>query len=137
MAVKTKELLIMDYRKKENEEKVQKALHTIPFFSKVPKDAEIPLKLLEKLFHTITTKYAITLQWIMHTATKEGMHYYSFSFKEDVTHNHLESITAYTIYEGFAKSALFLFAQYKTGKLMTREDLAIKKQRERLKHEED
>lgn len=129
----TEQILCMDCRKESNRAKLQKALHMIPQFKK--EKGDVPISLFEKMMYVVTTKYAVTVQWISYILQEDQV-YWSVSIRNDVDYSYMETITAVTIYELLAKVSIFLYAKVKNKELTTKEDLHIMKEKQRLKNED-
>jgi len=112
-----KELLRLDMRVKENAKKLQNALLILPFFEDREK---VNMSDLEKLVAKHEEKYPIMLSYIMPTPKVSGdPKYYSFMVKTSDTHEHVDTIYALSMFEGFAKVLLLMYSwskKYKDGK---------------------
>lgn len=129
----TEQILCMDCRKESNRIKLQKALHMIPQFKK--EKGDVPISLFEKMMYVVTTKYAVTVQWISYILQEDQI-YWSVSIRNDVDYSYMQTITAVTIYELLAKVSIYLYAKVKNKELTTKEDLHIMKEKQRLKNED-
>lgn len=116
----------------EANEIIQKALRKIKPLSKYEDmEEDIPLELVEKVIHTIISKYNVCIQWISHESRLAIPEvYWSVSLKTSDTHKWLGSIQAANMYELLAKVAIKLYVMVKN------EELIVKgKDEERLRKE--
>ena len=99
-------------------------------------EEDIPLELVEKVIHTIVSKYHVRIQWITHESRLNIPEvYWSVSIKTDDTHKWLGSIQAATMYELLAKTAIKLYSLVKKEELVVRDVNEEKLRKERLSKE--
>lgn len=102
---------------------IQKALRKIKPLSKFEGVEEnIPLELVEKVIHTIVSKYHVGIQWISHESRLNIPEvYWSVSIKTTDDHKWLGSIQGATMYELLAKTAIKLYVLVKNEELTVRD----------------
>ena len=130
--MKTEEILNLDYRKEKSQEIIQKVLRKIKPLSKFSEEEQIPLEAIEKLVRVLCQKYMITPQWMMMTY-KEGVHsIYSISVKTTTDHKWLGNVYGICLYEVFAKLAIKMYSEIKSGNIEPTSLSKEEKQRERI-----
>lgn len=114
---------MLDCRKSENREIIQKVLKKIKPFSKYDESTDVPLEMVEMLIHKLTNKYFIRIQWINHSSIPfrgEEEFLWSVSMKRDDTHAWVGNVTGLTLYEMAAKTAIKMFSITKNGDIPER-----------------
>ena len=129
--MKTEQILNLDYRKEESQEIIQKVLTKIKPLSKYS-DEFVPLEVIEKLIRVLCQKYEITPQWMTMSYHEPILGLYSIGVKTTTDHKWLGTVYGMCLYEVFAKLAIKMYSEVKSGnipiKTMTKEE----KQRERI-----
>lgn len=129
--MKTEQILNLDYRKEESQEIIQKVLTKIKPLSKYS-DEFVPLEAIEKLIRVLCQKYEITPQWMTMSYHEPILGLYSIGVKTTTDHKWLGTVYGMCLYEVFAKLAIKMYSEVKSGnipiKTMTKEE----KQRERI-----
>lgn len=130
--MKTEDILNLDYRKEESQETIQKVLRKIKPLSKFS-DEMIPLEAIEKTVKVLTNKYAITPQW-MTISYREPvvLGNYSIGVKTSDTHEWLGTVYGSCLYEVFAKLAIKMYAEVRSGKIPLNTPSKEEKERERI-----
>lgn len=100
--MKLSEILQLDLRVKENHEALSEALLKLPFFGRKPSVDELELAVWK-----MQKKYPVRLSYVMPSTIEDQ--FYSFMIKNWNTNEWLKTIYAMTMYEGFAKTALYMF----------------------------
>lgn len=129
--MKTEQILNLDYRKEESQEIIQKVLRKIKPLSKYSDESNIPIEAIEKLVHVLVQKYEITPQW-MSMSYFEPIGIYSIGVKTTTDHKWLGTAYGMCLYEVFAKLAIKMYSEVKSGNIPARTMTKEKKQRERL-----
>lgn len=119
--MKTEEILNLDYRKEENQETIQKVLRKIKPLSKFSDENEIPLEAIEKAIRIMVNKYAITPQWLTMTFHEQTHCIYSIGVKTSDTHQWLGNVFGVCLYEVFAKLAIKIYSEIKSGRIPEKE----------------
>lgn len=124
-------------RNPEANEIIQKVLRKIKPLSKYEDmEEDIPLELVERVIHTIVSKYHVGVQWISHESRLSIPEvYWSISIKTTDTHKWLVSIQAATMYELLAKTAIKLYSLAKSDELTIRDIDEGKRKKENLSKE--
>lgn len=134
--MKTEQILNLDYRKEESQEIIQKVLTKIKPLSKYS-DELVPLDAIEKLIRVLCQKYEITPQWMTMSFHEPILGIYSIGVKTTTDHKWLGTVYGMCLYEVFAKLAIKMYSEVKSGnipiKTMTKEE----KQRERIARKVD
>jgi hypothetical protein len=135
--MKTEQILNLDYRKEESKEIIQKVLRKIKPLSKFSDEEQIPLEAVEKLVRVLSQKYMITPQW-MNISLRDGVSsIYSIGVKTTTDHKWLGNVYGMCLYEVFAKLAIKMYSEIKSGNiepaLLSKEE----KQRERIAKKAD
>lgn len=108
-------LLILDCRKEENRQMVQKELKKQKAFAKYKDD--IPAQKIEEFIHHITNKYTITIQYMNYISYgKEGT-YWSCPIKRTTNHEWIKTIYGYNTYDALTKAALYMYSEIKKGNI--------------------
>lgn len=127
--MKTEQILNLDYRKEESQEIIQKVLTKIKPLSKYS-DEFVPLEAIEKLIRVLCQKYEIIPQWMTMSYHEPILGIYSIGVKTTTDHKWLGTVYGMCLYEVFAKLAIKMYSEVKSGnipiKTMTKEE----KQRE-------
>lgn len=116
--MKTEHILNLDYRKEENQEIIQKVLKKIKPLSKYSE--EVPLESIEKTIKVLTNKYDIMPQWMGMNYHEPILGIYSIGVKTATTHKWLGNVYGMCLYEVFAKLAIKMYSDVKTGKVKQR-----------------
>lgn len=134
--MKTEQILNLDYRKEESQEIIQKVLTKIKPLSKYS-DEFVPLEAIEKLIRVLCQKYEITPQWMTMSYNEPILGIYYIGVKTTTDHKWLGTVYGMCLYEVFAKLAIKMYSEVKSGnipiKTMTKEE----KQRERIARKVD
>lgn len=117
--LKTFVLLSLDCRKKENAEKVNKALMKIKPIQKRCKDENklVDIELLEDFVEKMCRKYDVKPQSIMPSYLDNESRWYSLSFITRKKHEWLDTTHAYSMWELFAKASIMLYVMIKQEKV--------------------
>lgn len=118
--MKTNEILNLDYRKKESQEIIQKVLTKIKPLSKYSGET-VPLEAIEKLVCVLCQKYEIVPQWMMMSFDEPIIGIYSIGVKTTTNHKWLGTVYGMCIYEVFAKLAIKMYSEVKSGNIPTKE----------------
>lgn len=133
--MKTEQILMLDYRKEENVQIIQKVLRQVKPLSKYSDEELIPIEALEKTVSVLSNKYSIQPQWITCSyvgQVKDVFAIYSVGVKTSDTHAWLGTVNAHIIYELFAKLVVFMYAQVRSGKIEIRQPSKEEAEREKL-----
>lgn len=130
--MKTEQILNLDYRKKENQEIIQKVLRKIKPLSKYSEESNIPIKAIEKLVHVIVKKYEIIPQWIAMSYHEPTFCIYSIGVKTTTDYKCLGTVYGMCLYEVFAKLAIKMYSEVKSGRIPIKTATKEEKKRERL-----
>ncbi len=130
--MKTDEILNLDYRKEENQEIIQRVLRKIKPLSKFSEENDVPIEAIEKAIRVMVNKYAITPQWMTISYHEQVLGIYSIGVKTSDTHKWIGNVYGMCLYEVFAKLAIKIYSEIKSGNIP--ENIASKeeKQRERI-----
>lgn len=120
--MKTEQILNLDYRKKENQEIIQKVLRKIKPLSKFSEEENIPLEAIEKTVKVLVNKYDVTPQWMMMNYKEPVLGIYSIGIKTADLHEWLGNVYGMCLYEVFAKLAIKIYSDVKSGKIKVKED---------------
>lgn len=135
--MKTEQILNLDYRKEENREIIQKVLRKIKPLSKYSDEINIPIEAIEKLVRVMVQKYEITPQWMSMSYFEPVLGIYSISVKTTTDHKWLGTVYGMCLYEVFAKLAIKMYADIKSGNIPVKTMTKEEKQRERLAKKAD
>jgi len=118
--LKLSQILQLDAREADIEPILKKALIKVvpPLKDKDPDD--ITIDVLEKVARKIAQKYDVGIAYILSGPSKES--YYSFMVKSLDKHEHIDTVFAQTMFEGFAKSIIRMFAYIKKREEEANED---------------
>jgi hypothetical protein len=130
--MKTEQILNLDYRKKESQEIIQKVLRKIKPLSKYPDESNVPIEAIEKLIRVLCQKYEIAPQWMTMSYFEPTLGIYSIGIKTTTEHEWLGTVYGMCLYEVFAKLAIKMYSEVKSGKIPTRTATKEEKQRERI-----
>jgi hypothetical protein len=102
---------MLNCEEKANRKLLREALLKLPMFKDVD-PREITTDMLEKVIWKMEDKYPVMLSYVMRSPTKEEgqPRYLSFMLKNSETHEWIKSVYAISMFEGFAKVALCLYA---------------------------
>lgn len=113
--MKTKEIINLDYREKENQEIIQKVLRKIKPLSRYP-DGEIPFEAIEKAINVMCKKYCMRIRdFVPDVLANKNHTIWKATLINEVNFETLDLIYGITLYEVFAKSAIRLYAEVKKG----------------------
>lgn len=135
--MKTEQILNLDYRKEESQEIIQKVLRKIKPLSKYSDESNIPIEAIEKLVRVLVQKYEITPQWMTMSYFEPILGIYSIGVKTTIKHEWLGTVYGMCLYEVFAKLAIKMYSEAKSGKIPVRTATKEEKQRERLAKQAD
>lgn len=130
--MKTEQILNLDYRKEENQEIIQKVLRQIKPLSKFSEENDVPLEAIERAIRVMVCKYEITPQWMHMVYENPILGVYSIGVKTSDTHKWLGDVYGMCLYEVFAKLAIKIYSEVKSGNIPVRELRKEEKQRERI-----
>ena len=129
--MKTEQILNLDYRKEESQEIIQKVLRKIKPLSKYSDESNIPIEAIEKLVRVLVQKYEITPQWMSMSYFEPILGIYSIGVKTTTDHKWLGTVYGMCLYEVFAKLAIKMYSEVKSGNIPVRTMTKEEKQRER------
>lgn len=129
--MKTEQILGLDFRKEENKEIIQKVLKQIKPLSKFS-DGDVPLEAIEKIIKVMTNKYEITPQWMTISYSEDVLGNYSIGIKTTTKHEWLGTVYGMCLYEVFAKLAIKMYSEVKSGKIGLRKMTKEEEEREKL-----
>lgn len=113
--MKISQIINLDCTKKENKVILSESLLRLPFFKNKSVE-DITTEDLEIAMNKISMKYPIKLGYIMtHGVGTNDVYHHTFMIKDAETHNHLTTLFALTLFEGMAKTVLYLYAYVKTN----------------------
>lgn len=135
--MKTEQILNLDYRKEESQEIIQKVLRKIKPLSKYSDESNIPIEAIEKLVRVLVQKYEITPQWMSMSYFEPILGIYSIGVKTTTDHKWLGTVYGMCLYEVFAKLAIKMYSEVKSGNIPVRTMTKEEKQRERLAKQTD
>ena len=140
--MKTEQILNLDYRKEESQEIIQKVLRKIKPLSKYSDESNIPIEAIEKLIRVLVQKYEITPQWMTMSYFEPTIGLYSIDVKTTdvkttIDHKWLGTVYGICLYEVFAKLAIKMYSEVKSGKIPVRTATKEEKERERLAKKAD
>lgn len=135
--MKTEQILNLDYRKEESQEIIQKVLRKIKPLSKYSDESNIPIEAIEKLVRVLVQKYEITPQWMSMSYFEPILGIYSIGVKTTTDHKWLGTVYGMCLYEVFAKLAIKMYSEVKSGNIQVRTMTREEKQRERLAKQAD
>lgn len=130
--MRTEQILNLDCRKEENSEIIQKVLRQIKPLSKYSDEERIPLEAIEKLVRILCQKYEISPQWMSMHFNEQSLGIYSMGVKTTTDHNWIGNVYGVSLYEIFAKLAIKIYSEVKSGNIPTRTETKEEKQRMRL-----
>ena len=135
--MKTEKILNLDYRKEESQEIIQKVLRKIKPLSKYSDESNVPIEAIEKLIRVLVQKYEITPQWMRMSYFEPILGIYSIDVKTTTNHEWLGTVYGMCLYEVFAKLAIKMYSEVKSGKIPVRATTKEEKERERLAKQAD
>lgn len=135
--MKTEQILNLDYRKEESQEIIQKVLRKIKPLSKYSDESNVPIEAIEKLVRVLVQKYEITPQWMSMSYFEPILGIYSIGVKTTTDHKWLGTVYGMCLYEVFAKLAIKMYSEVKSGNIPIRTMTKEEKQRERLAKQAD
>ena len=130
--MKTEQILNLDYRKEESQEIIQKVLRKIKPLSKYSDESNIPIEAIEKLIRVLVQKYEITPQWMTMSYFEPTLGIYSICVKTTTGHEWLGTVYGMCLYEVFAKLAIKMYSEIKSGNVPVRTMTKEEKQRKKL-----
>ena len=130
--MKTEQILNLDYRKEESQEIIQKVLRKIKPLSKYSDESNIPIEAIEKLIRVLVQKYEITPQWMTMSYFEQTLGIYSICVKTTTGHEWLGTVYGMCLYEVFAKLAIKMYSEIKSGNVPVRTMTKEEKQRKKL-----
>lgn len=117
MAKSLKEIIKGDFRFSIYEEETQKWLKKIPPLRKRTSENEnVAFEDLERFVIKLIQKYGHKFQFISLTILPDEIPWYAASILDGETNERLETVYGITIYEIYAKVALFLYAHTRKEK---------------------
>lgn len=135
--MKTEQILNLDYRKEESQEIIQKVLRKIKPLSKYSDESNVPIEAIEKLVRVLVQKYEITPQWMSMSYFEPILGIYSIGVKTTTDHKWLGTVYGMCLYEVFAKLAIKMYSEVKSGNIPVRTMTKEEKERERLAKQAD
>ena len=140
--MKTEQILNLDYRKEESQEIIQKVLRKIKPLSKYSDESNVPIEAIEKLIRVLVQKYEITPQWMTMSYFEPTIDLYSIDVKTTdvkttIDHKWLGTVYGMCLYEVFAKLAIKMYSEVKSGKIPIRTATKEEKEREELAKKAD
>ena len=130
--MKTEQILNLDYRKEESQEIIQKVLRKIKPLSKYLDESNVPIEAIEKLIRVLVQKYEITPQWMTMSYFEPTLGIYSIGVKTTTEHEWLGTVYGMCLYEVFAKLAIKMYSEIKSGNVPVRTMTKEEKQRKKL-----
>lgn len=134
--MKTEEILMLDYRKDENKEIIQRVLRKIKPLSKCS-DEMIPLEMIEKVAKVLVCKYEITPQWMSISYRDAILGIYKVGIKTTTDHKWLGDVYGYCLYEVMAKMVIKMYSGIKSQNIPERQLSKEEAQRERIARKVD
>ena len=111
MAIKLKEVVEGDFRNAETREAAQEWLLRIkPLKNRTPEGEKVKFEDIEQLIISLQKKYGHKMQWINLILIDGERPWYSVSIRDENTMAWVKTIYGLTMYELYAKVALFLYA---------------------------
>ena len=129
--MKTEQILNLDYRKKESQEIIQKVLRKIKPLSKYSDESNVPIEAIEKLIRVLVQKYEITPQWMTMSYFEPILGIYSIGVKTTTEHEWLGTVYGTCLYEVFAKLAIKMYSEVRSGKVKKKEATKEEQAREK------
>lgn len=112
----TKDILNLDYRKKENKEIIQRVLKQIKPLSKYSDEYEIPFEAIEKAVVVMTKKYNMRVSELVPDVWSNEEHaIWRAIIVNEINHKIIDMVYGITLYEVLAKTAIRLYAEVKKG----------------------
>ena len=133
----TNQVIQLDCRERENRETIQRVLRQIKPLSKYSDESNIPIEAIEKLIRVLVQKYEITPQWMTMSYFEPILGIYSIGVKTTTEHEWLGTVYGMCLYEVFAKLAIKMYSEVKSGKIPVRTATKEEKERERLAKKAD
>ena len=130
--MKTEQIMNLDYRKEENQKIIQKVLRKIKPLSKYSDESNVPIEAIEKLIRVLVQKYEITPQWMTMWYFEPTLGIYSINVKTTTENEWLGTVYGMCLYEVFAKLAIKMYAEVRSGNVPKRNMTKEEAQRERL-----
>jgi hypothetical protein len=115
--MKTNEILSLDIREPDNEEKIQRVLRKIKPFSKY-QDKKVPISKIEKFIKTICEKYNIGVQAIyLDCINGDNVIIYHSSIINTETYQWIGNVFGITLYDVASKTSIKLYSEVKSGRI--------------------
>ena len=130
--MKTVQILNLDFRKEEGHEIIQKVLRKIKSLSSYSDESNVPIEAIEKLIRVLVQKYEIIPQWMTMSYFEPSFGIYSIGVKTTTEHEWLGTVYGMCLYEVFAKLAIKIYSEVKSGKIPIRTATKEEKKREQL-----
>ena len=112
----TKQVINLDCREEKNQEIIQKVLRQIKPLSKYSDECDIPFSALEKVITIMCKKYMMRLnQLVPDVWSNEGHTIWRAWLINDSNLKTIDDVYGITLYEVFAKVAIRLYAEVKSG----------------------
>ena len=134
--MKTEQILNLDFRKEENQEIIQKVLRKIKPLSKYS-DEVVPIEAIEKLVRILVQKYEITPQWMTMSFFEKTHIIYSIGIKTTNDHKWVGTVYGSCLYEVFAKLAIKMYSEVRSGNIPVKTMTKEEKQREQISKQVD
>lgn len=117
----TSEIINLDFRKKENQEIIQRVLRKIKPLAKCSEEEIVPLEMLEKVVHNICLKYKVHVDEIspnIHANDEETI--WCVTLKNEIDFEEVSIVFGISIYELFAKMVIKLYSWIRGDRLKLR-----------------
>ena len=112
-------------------------LRKIKPLSKYSDEIDVPIEAIEKLVRVLVQKYEITPQWMTMSYFEPILGLYSIGVKTTTDNKWLGTVYGICLYEVFAKLAIKMYSEVKSGNIPVRTMTKEEKQRERLAKKAD
>lgn len=112
----TNEIINLDYRKKKNQEIIQKVLRQIKPLSKYSDECDIPFSAIEKAITVMCKKYCMKVNQLTPDmwANDENTIWKAWLIN-DTNFKTIDTVYGLSLYEVFAKTVIRLYAEVKKG----------------------
>ena len=112
----TNQIINLNYKKKENQEIIQKVLRQIKPLSKYSDEYEIPFSALEKAITVMCKKYQMRIRDFTPDVWSNNEHtIWRATLINETNLETIDMVYGITLYEVLAKSAIRLYAEVKKG----------------------
>ena len=119
--MKTEDILVLDYRLKENKQLIQKALLKIKPLSKFSDEKQVPFESLEKLLHLICNRYKVWVRQIVQDpVSSDDGDLWRCEIVDESNLETIKKIYGVCLYELIAKVVIFLWSENKNERLTRR-----------------